>query len=287
MKGYINMNKKVKTLFVTLVVALTCIVPLFSYSGIKANAASASLYLTSTEYKSGTSFKNGNNTYNVTETIYGISLRIKNNPGFASTALKISFTNCSLYKSSSNIWFIDGMISSPTKIYDSSEKTLTLVSGSGSEIEGNGTLYTFFVKKTGTANIKVQALTFADSSGTDITGIAGTSKSIGTTTSNSCKVGDVNGDNAVDSKDATALAVGIKGKYSIDISTSTSSYISTTTMNSSLSSVFPKAKYVEQLDTIVDKKINNDDYKEILEYYADKIAGKQYSGGACGNIIYF
>ena len=118
----------------------------------------------------------------------------------------------------------------------------------------------------GTVSVGVRMLT--DNNFNDIklsnVEVGNESSQTNVTSSTGYKLGDANGDNSVDSKDATVIKRTLQSKVM--------SMVSVYEVANNLSSWFPQAKAAEAVDANTDKIISYADSDAILDYYAKYIA---------------
>ena len=123
----------------------------------------------------------------------------------------------------------------------------------------------------GTVSVGVMVLTDNDYNDIKLSNVeVGSNKPpISITPSTGYKLGDANGDNSVDSKDATVIKRVLQDKVM--------SMVSVYEVANNLSSWFPQAKAAEAVDANADKIISYADSDAILDYYAKYIVNN-YTG---------
>ncbi len=259
----------IKKSFVAMVLAAMCVVPLFGNSMVKASAASyPSLVIhTSRLTKS-----------EVSGTYAGdvkIEVSLSSPRAVTSLGLKVQIGNGLGFRTNGSSVVCKGPFS-----YTQSRSGSNILAITSAQTDSSyGTsLVTFYAYKTsslnsynGTVSVGVMVLTDNDYNDIKLSNVeVGSNKPpISITPSTGYKLGDANGDNSVDSKDATVIKRVLQDKVM--------SMVSVYEVANNLLSWFPQAKAAEAVDANADKIISYADSDAILDYYAKYIVNN-YTG---------
>ncbi len=254
----------IKKSFVAIVLAAMCVVPFFGNSMVKASAASyPSLVIhTSRLTKS-----------EISGTYAGdvkIEVSLSSPRAVTSLGLKVQIGNGLSFRTNGSSVVCKGPFS-----YTQSRSGSDILAITSAKTEGSydTSLVTLYAYKTsslnsynGTVSVGVRMLT--DNNFNDIklsnVEVGNESSQTNVTSSTGYKLGDANGDNSVDSKDATVIKRTLQSKVM--------SMVSVYEVANNLSSWFPQAKAAEAVDANTDKIISYADSDAILDYYAKYIA---------------
>lgn len=254
----------IKKSFVAMVLAAMCVVPFFGNSMVKASAASyPSLVIhTSRLTKS-----------EISGTYAGdvkIEVSLSSPRAVTSLGLKVQIGNGLSFRTNGSSVVCKGPFS-----YTQSRSGSDILAITSAKTEGSydTSLVTLYAYKTsslnsynGTVSVGVRMLT--DNNFNDIklsnVEVGNESSQTNVTSSTGYKLGDANGDNSVDSKDATVIKRTLQSKVM--------SMVSVYEVANNLSSWFPQAKAAEAVDANTDKIISYADSDAILDYYAKYIA---------------
>ncbi|MDD6084540.1 MAG: dockerin type I domain-containing protein [Oscillospiraceae bacterium] len=257
----------IKKSFVAFVLAAMCVVPLFGNSMVKASAASyPSLVIhTSRLTKS-----------EVSGTYAGdvkIEVSLSSPRAVTSIGLKVQIGNGLGFRTNSSGNVICRGPFTFSQNRTSSNSLGVAGAGSGSGDSSDTVIVTLYAYKTNSLNsyngtVSVGVRMLADNNGNSIklsnVEVGNENSQTNVTSSTGYKLGDVNGDNSVDSKDATVIKRTLQSKVM--------SMISVYEVANNLSSWFPQAKAAEAVDANADKIVSYADSDAILDYYAKYIA---------------
>lgn len=225
---------------------------------LSASAATTSLYLTSSQLTQNETVKVSGVNVTVPSGFYRIDVNVKNNTGFKGYGLSLDLTNCNILTYGGSVVCKKNMTDCETAI---NGNVCSFTYANSKDKSNDGTLFSVYVKKQNNSYINLGIRDFNNGS-TNIIKPNDKYSSTGIVTSNSCVIGDANGDAKVNSSDAVLIKQ--KGNLSVK------------TINANMSYYFPKIKIVRQVDVNDDGYVNSTDATQILDYYACDIANNVY-----------